>query len=88
MNIDKLQLEEEDKDIDSIFIEWQQNIYRLEWKRQLRKSQVFRETNKEYYTSKDGLLSEIKEESPVEKEALFPSAEESVGYLRKDTLES
>jgi len=34
------------------------------------------------------LLSEIKEESPVEKEALFPSAEESVGYLRKDTLES
>jgi len=62
--------------------------YRLEWEGQLRKSQVFRGINKEYYIPKDGLLSEVKEESPGEKEALFLLAEESVGHLRESALES
>jgi len=34
------------------------------------------------------LLSEVKEESPGEKEALFPLAEESVGHLREGASES
>jgi len=34
-------------------------MYRLEWEGQLKKSWVFRGTNEEYHTSKDGLLSEV-----------------------------